>query len=506
MIPPAQVTEIRRLFFAEHWRVGTIARQLGLHPDTVRRALATERFARPTPLRPSLLDPYRPFLQATLQQYPRLRATRLFEMVRQRGYPGSVVQLRRAVRPLRPAPVAEAYLRLSLLAGEQGQVDWGSFGTVTLGRATRRLSAFVLVLSWSRALHAVFTLDQSLESFLRGHVEAFQALGGVPRVVLYDNLKSAVLERQGDAVRFHPRLLELCGHYHFVPRPCAVRAAHEKGRVERAIRYLREAFFAARPFRDVDDLNAQFVRWRDTVASARRIPGDPTRTVAAALAEEQPRLLPLPAHPFPTALVRVVRSGKTPYIRFDRNWYSIPHTLVRVPLPLIADAETVRLYRETEEMANHLRSYDDDFTVEAREHVAGLVAAKRQASGLTRRDRLRQAVPAVADLFERLALRGEPLGPHVTRLLQLLDDYGAAELAAAGGIALARDAPGAGGIAHLLEQRRRARGQRPPVPVSLPDDPRVRDLDVSPHPLERYDDLLRVRPDDPPDPDPDEPA
>jgi len=228
MIPAAQVTEIRRLFFAEHWRVGTIAAQLGLHPDTVRRALATDRFARPSPVRPSVLDPDRLFLQATLQQYPRLRATRLYEMVRQRGYPGSVVSLRRAVRTLRPAPTAAAYLRLNLLPGEQGQADWGSFGTVRMGRATRRLSAFVLVLSWSRALHAVFTLDQSLESFLRGHVEAFTAFHGVPRVVAYDNLKSAVLERQGEAIRFHPRLLELCGHYHFVPRPCAVGAAWEK--------------------------------------------------------------------------------------------------------------------------------------------------------------------------------------------------------------------------------------------------------------------------------------
>jgi len=159
MIPLAQVAEIRRLFFAEHWRVGTLATQLGLHPDTVRRALATERFVRPAILRASHLDPYRPFLQETLQRYPRLRAPRLFEMLRQWGYPGSVVQLRRVVRMLRPVPAAEAYLRLTLLVGEQGQADWGSFGTVTIGHATRRLSAFVLVLSWSRALHAAFTLD-----------------------------------------------------------------------------------------------------------------------------------------------------------------------------------------------------------------------------------------------------------------------------------------------------------------------------------------------------------
>jgi hypothetical protein len=111
-------------------------------------------------------------VEATLQRYPRLRATRLFEMVRQRGYGGSVVQLRRLVRTLRPRPAAEAYLRLTLLPAEQAQVDWGAVGTVQIGHARRPLSAFVMVLSWSRALHAVFTLDQTLESFLRGHVEA----------------------------------------------------------------------------------------------------------------------------------------------------------------------------------------------------------------------------------------------------------------------------------------------------------------------------------------------
>lgn len=171
------------------------------------------------------------------------------------------------------------------------------------------------------------------------------------------------------------------------------------------------------------------------------------------------------------------------------------------PLTLVADAETVRLCDGTETVAEHLRCYDADCTVENRAHLEGLVAAKRQASGLTRRDRLRQAVPAVGELFERLAARGEPLGPHVSRLLRLLDEYGPVELAAVVAIALARDAPGAGGIAHLSEQRRRARGQRPPVPVTLPGDPRVRDLDVPPPSLERYDALTRIGTADPADPD-----
>jgi transposase len=213
MITPETRAEIRRLYYAEHWKVGTIATHLSVHHETVaetiNRASVLTRGGR---CRATTLDPYLPFLRDTLAQYPRLRATRLHEMLRARGYPGSAVQVRRAVRRLRPAPPSEAYLRLATLPGEVAQIDWGSFGTVRVGRGTRPLSAFVLVLGYSRALHAVFTLDQTLESFLRGHVEAFAALGGSARTLIYDNLKSAVLDRQGAAIQFHPRLLELAGH------------------------------------------------------------------------------------------------------------------------------------------------------------------------------------------------------------------------------------------------------------------------------------------------------
>src|SRR5947199_5449315 len=249
-------------------------------------------------------------------------------MLGARGYAGSAVQVRRWVRTVRPAARAEAYLRLETLPGEQGQVDWGNFGALPIGRARRVLSCFVLVLSWSRALYARFALDQSLESFLRGHVEAFTALGGVPRTLLYDNLKSVVLERVGDHIRFHPRLLELAGHYHFAPQPCAPYRGNEKGKVERMIQYLRHSFFAARRVTTLADLNAQLARWLTETAHARPVPPDPAgRRVVEALEEEGQRLLPLPAHPFPCDVVRPVASGKTPYLRFDGNDYSIPHGL-----------------------------------------------------------------------------------------------------------------------------------------------------------------------------------
>jgi transposase len=497
MITPEQRAEIRRLFYAEHWKVGTIAAALGVHRDTVCAAIEAERFVTQlTRPRPSGLDPYLPLMRDTLQQYPRLRATRLYEMVRARGYVGSVVQLRRVVRRLRPVAKAEAYLRLSVLPGEQAQVDWGSFGWVEVGRLRRPLSCFVMVLSWSRAIDALFTLDQTLESFLRGHLHAFAYFSGVARTLLYDNLKSAVLERRGEAIRFHPRLLELCAHYHCAARPVAIARGNEKGRVERQIQYLRTSFFAARSFRDLDDLNAQFERWREEIAHPRRVPGEPSLTVAEALERERAYLLPLPEHPLETDLLRVVSSGKTPYLRFDRNLYSIPHALVRKPLTLVAGATLIRILDGEREVARHARSFDSGVCVEDPAHLEGLVRAKQQARELTGRDRLRAAVPESAALFETWALRGESLVYHSHRLLRLLDDYGAEELRAATQTAVERGAPTSGSIAHVLEQRRRAQGLTPPVPIDLSHRPELRDLRLIPHRLEDYDALGQHDPDD----------
>ncbi len=212
MIPEETVVEIRRLFYGEHFPVGTIAATLGVHHETVERAIGNAKFHGPRPAeRGSVTAPFRDFLAGTLRQYPRLRATRLYEMVRQRGYAGSVVQLRRAVRELRPV-APEAFLKLRKFPGEEAQVDWAHFGTVRMGRAERKLSCFVLTLSYSRALYLEFFFDQHLESFLSGHVNALSDLGGVPRTFLTDNLAAAVIERVGAAVRFNPHYLELCAH------------------------------------------------------------------------------------------------------------------------------------------------------------------------------------------------------------------------------------------------------------------------------------------------------
>lgn len=229
-IPAELEAKILRFFHVEQWKVGTIARQLGVHHGTVERVLSQAGLPKAArPHRDALIDPYLPFVRQTLEHYPSLTASRLSAMVRERGYRGGEDHFRHLIAHHRPRPQPEAYLRLKTLPGEQAQVDWGHFGTLTLGQGKRTLMACVAVLSFSRQPFVRFFLDARMANFLRGHEAAFSAWGGLPRVVLDDNLKSAVLERQGDAIRFHPTRLAFAAHDRFEPRPVAVARGNEKG-------------------------------------------------------------------------------------------------------------------------------------------------------------------------------------------------------------------------------------------------------------------------------------
>ncbi len=492
MIPPAVKVEIRRLFFAEHFAINTIAETLGVHHDTVRHAIGSHGFVSTPALRKSQLDPYTPFIREKLEEHPKLRSTRLFLMLKDRGYEGSVQQLRRLVSRIRPVP-AKAFLALTTLPGEQAQCDWGSFGTMRVGKATRKLSCFVMVLRYSRRIYARFTFDQTMATFLRCHVDAFRDFRGVPRVVLYDNLKTAVLERIGDAIRFHPELLELAGHYHFRPQPCNVAAGWEKGSVERAIGYMRTSYAEARTYRDIDDANTQLRQWVAGIANVRPWPDDRERTVDAVWEAEIPRLIPLPEHDVDTSHRQILRSGKTPYIRFDLNDYSIPHQLVRKPLTLLAEERTVRLIDGGTEVARHVRSYDRGESIEEPAHLDGLLAERRRGLPTKTQDRLRAAIPEIDRLYEMLALRGENLGTNVARFASLLTIYGLDDFREAVREAVTRETPRSSAVGNILERLRRARNAPVVLPVRLPADPRVRDLRVVSHDPGTYDALYATR-------------
>jgi transposase len=488
--PPDIEAQILRYYHAEKWTMGTIARQLHVHYSVVSRVLAQAGLPLigPPPRR-SLIDAYLPFIRQTLETFPTLTASRLYGMVRERGYSGRPDHFRHLIACHRPRPKAEAYLRLRTLPGEQAQVDWGHFGHLEIGRARRPLMAFVMVLSHSRRIFLRFFPDARMESFLRGHAAAFDAWGGVPRVLLYDNLKSVVLERRGDAIRFHSTLLGFAGQYRYEPRPVAIARGNEKGRVERAIRYVRDGFFAARTFKDLDDLNAQADAWCVGPASDRRCPGEPDRTVREVFAEESSRLLALPDNPAPRLERVAVSVGKTPYVRFDLNDYSVPHTFVRRVLTVLADPREVRIVDGGTVLACHQRSYDKGAQVEDPAHVQELTDEKHAARQHRGNDRLARAAPASQTLLARAAERGANLGTITAALLRLLERYDAAALQAAILEAVERDVPHPNAVRFALERHRQQHGGDPPVAMVLPAHVQARDRPVRPHALETYDQL-----------------
>lgn len=484
MIDRDQAAEIRRLYFAEHWKKGTIAAHLGVHPDVVERVigpLGPEPKARPD--RPRLLDPYVGFIDEVLERYPKLVGTRIYDMLVERGYAGSLRTLTRHVAKVRPAPKSEVFLRTERLPGEQSQIDWGHVGKLRVSGGERALWVFVMVLAFSRAIWAELVFDLSVHSVRRSLARAAQHFGGVTRQWLFDNPKTIVLERQGDLIRYQPDLLSLAAALHVQPRLCGVRKPQHKGGVERAIRYLKERFFAARPIHSIEHGNAALLRFLDEVAMKRPHPVERERTVAAVFEDERAHLLPLP-DPMPSVdLVTPAAVDKTATVRFDTNRYSVPPAHARTTLTLVASDTEVRLLDGSEVVATHARNWGRRQLVEEPNHRAEILASKPGARPGKGRERLLAVAPRFDELLELWLHEGRNMGSMIGRTLKLLDLYGDSVLAQAIDTLLERGSHDLGALAVLCDQVRR------PQPVALPLElgAHVPDRDVVPHDLGVYD-------------------
>ena len=309
--------------------ISAIARQTGLDRKTVRKhleqGLQAPRYGPRAP-RPQVLDPYRAYLRERVEAYPRMRATRLLREIRELGYPGGYSQLTAYLREVRPPLDRGFEHRFETAPGEQAQVDFAQFKTVFTDEPSRTCVVwlFSLVLGYSRFLTGEFVYGQHLASVLRCHMQAFAELGGVPRQILYDRMKTAVLgETEARPVIYHPRLLELAEHYGFTPRACAPYRAKTKGKVERPFSYIRDDFFLAARFANLQDLNAQLAAWRCSVSNV-RCHGTTRRVISEAFAEEQPQLQPLPNGPFNAVLSLQRRVSHDGMVSVNGNLYSVP--------------------------------------------------------------------------------------------------------------------------------------------------------------------------------------
>jgi hypothetical protein len=308
----------------------------------------------------------------------------------------------------------------------------------------------------------------------------------VPRQWLFDNPKVVVLERVGTAVRFHPTLLALCAAMRVEPKLCAVRMPQHKGKVERAIRYLRDRFLAGRIITSVDDGNRALATFIDEIAHGRPHPSLPqARSVGEAFARERLRLLALP-HPLPeTDRVEPVQVDAQAFVRIDTNRYSVPTGHAGHVRTLVVDDRTVRVVDGKTVIAEHARSWGRRQVIEQPAHRAALVAERKAARDLKGRDRLRAIVPSFDRIVERWAVSGSSLGLRVTRSIKLLDLYGDHVFAAAVADLDARGLADVGALAIACEQHRK--GRHRPVPVELVLPAHLDDADVIPHDLGGYD-------------------
>ena len=289
-----------------------LARRFGISRRTIYHWIETGQLDRdldrkavaygPRPPVPRKLDPYRGIMAARLDAYPLLTAQRLFEEIQAAGYPGGYTQVKAYVRQVRPQPPAEPIVRFETPAGFQGQVDFGTF-TLPWGRRY----ALLVVLGYSRLLWLKFYRRQTMETLIRGLESAFAYFGGVPKELLFDQMRSVVLsdDRLSDGgLVLNTEFLRFAAHWRFRPRACRPYRARTKGKVERPIRYLRQSFFYGRAFLNDADLNAQAERWLEGTANVRR-----HRTL-----------------------------GESPQLRFERDERECLHPLALEPYPRLGTA------------------------------------------------------------------------------------------------------------------------------------------------------------------------
>jgi transposase len=461
--------EIRRLAEIEKLSARAIARRLHCSRHTVAAALTMQQPpTRATRRRGSLLEPYLPQINDLLAKYPELSAVRIHEEIAHgpAGYAGSTDVLRRYLRRVRPAR-GRVYQEVHYDPGQAMQVDWGECGRVQVGSTTRKVSAFVAVLCYSRLVYIEFTLSQRKAEFYRGLVNALTFFGGSPRHLIFDNLKSAVLNGSGRSACFHPELLGLCGYFCLQPVACARRDPESKGIVEGSVRYVKHNALAGRTHELLrfEDYLALAIRWRDEIANVRKHETTHERPIDR-FQQERALLRSLPSIPFDTD--EVVPAIVSPHARieFDGNRYSAPPQFVRRPVTIRANRDELRLLSEGQRVAQHVRSYEKRQLIVLPDHRLAALTVRQRSRQHSLEQEFDAWGPEAREFHLKLNSRPVKTGVHLRRLMGLAQLYGRAEVLTAIVRALELATYDAAYVENLLlAERRRRQLPTPTLPT-----------------------------------------
>lgn len=456
----------RRLIFEIHRlaRDGlsnrNIATTLHLDRGTVRKYLRDPNPPKALVIKVSKLDPFKDEIQKLLTIDHKASATVVQQRLKTQGFDGGLSILRAYLRAVRPQP-KEAFIRFESPPGQQCQVDWGHFSTLTYGNTTRKLYCLAVIECYSRLMYLEFTHSQRQEALHRGLLNAFRFFDGSPKELVTDNMLTAVIERDGPLVRFNEAFLDFLRPFHVVPVPCNVGQAHEKGKIEKgAIHYIRHNFWPLRSFLDLDDVQTQANGWCHTVANVR----------VHSTTGERPRdrfkpesMTPLPEllQDYRDAAVAKVHADFS--IHFDGNTYTVPPWLVGKTVTAKADHQTLTVYFKDKAVATHNRSWHRKQRIESVHHQQA-ARQQRHLKWLSEDAALLMSLGEEAKVYvEQLATTHQPLKKNVSRLLALKEDYGSQALLGAIRRALAHCAYGADYIENILYQEMTPIRVHPPV-------------------------------------------
>ena len=491
MLSDEQINQIHHLHWHQKWSLRQIARHLNLNRRTVAKYLIQPAQPRPRLQRTSKLEPFHAAIGELLEQDPDASAVVILQRLRGRGFDGGITILKDYLHQVRTEAAARrAYVRVESLPGDRFEIDWGHFGALDYSGDQRKLYAFSLVECHSRMMYVEFTHSQCFETFVRCHVHAFQALGGIARHLVYDNLATAVAEHEGNLVRFHPRFLAFAREFGFLPRACHVASPWEKGKVERAgIGYLRQNFWPLRVFAGLADVNRQVRQWLDEVANQRLHRETRQRPDQRFLPES---LLPLPAllsdyRDTADALVH-----KDLRLQFDGNRYCVPARYVGCRLSVKADSQSLIIYDQHREVVTYPRCWRRGQTLGAERFEKELLD-QRPAAHLSRTQQrlVAQLGARAAEYLRNLAQSDRSLPRQIAELNELVRIYGPETVAQAIDKAAAARAFGADYIANILRQQSSPRSVEPPVRLK---DQRLNQLAPEQLSLLEYDAFLLIDP------------
>ena len=464
-----------------------IGRELDIDEETVAKWARRKTYStRLDSRQKSKLDPYKPIVRRWLEQHP-YTATQIFQRLRaEAAYTGGITILTDYVRRVRPVR-APAFLTLSFAPGECAQVDWGCAGSMIIGSTRRRLSFFIMVLCYSRLCYIEFTLGEATEHFLAAHQNAFEFFGGVPAKVLIDNLKTAVLHHPlGERPLFHPRYLDFAAHYGFEPRACNVGKAHEKGRVENGVGYVKKNFLAGLELPPgLNALNAAARNWLDTVAN-NRIHGETHKRPVELFALEKQSLNSLPPLPADTGVIRTVPVNSRFRVVVDTNRYSVPSLYASQRLLLKIFADRLCIYHSEKLVATHPRSYDRHRDFENPDHVKELLNQRRGARDAKVLLGFYALCPHAEEYLRQLKERHINPHQHVAKIIALSEVYTPDKVARAIEDSFEFQAFSSDYIANILEQRERFSPQASPLHLTRRQD--LLELELTQPDLSIYED------------------